>query len=133
MGPLYNLRTHKVGVKRGLGSLCMLVGFAVRGWPLIWPIDSLCKCLVSFGGLWVLEGSAARVWSIVWPMDLQCRCLVLFRGYVGPCGLHGGVVVPHLVQGPMVQVSGAVWDFFWQLWASWFGVLVPHIAQGPMM
>ena len=106
----------------------MLVGFAVRGWPLIWPKDSLCMCLVSFGVLWVLGGSAARVWSILWPMDLLCRCLVLFKGYVGPCGLHGGIVVPLLAQGPMVQVSGAVWDVFWQLWASWFGVLVPHIA-----
>ena len=35
---------------------------------------------------------------------------MLFRWFVGPCGLHGEVVVPHMAQGPMVQVSG-VWGF----------------------
>ena len=61
----------------------------------------------------MLVGSAARVWSLVWPEDQQCRCLVLFRGFVGPCGLCGEVVVPGMAQGPMVQVSGVVKGCFW--------------------
>ena len=56
----------------------------------------------------MLVGSAARVWSLVWPEDRHYRCLVLFRGFVGPCGLCGEVVVPGMAQGPMVQVSGVV-------------------------
>ena len=86
----------------------MLVGFVVRGWPLIWPKDSLSKCLVRFGGLWVLVGSATRMSSLVWLEDLYYWFLVLFSGYVGPSGLHDGVVVPPMAQGPMMQVSGAV-------------------------
>ena len=61
-----------------------------------------------FGGLRVLVGSKARVWSLVWPEDLKCRCQVLFRGFVGPCGLHGEVVVPRMAQVPLVQVSGVI-------------------------
>ena len=56
----------------------------------------------------MLVGSKARVWSLVWPEDLKCRCQVLFRGFVGPCGLHGKVVVPRMAQVPLVQVSGVI-------------------------